>query len=139
MKAISLLLLRVATGLLLVIWGFIKIAAPAAASGVSDKYYWGLISASELQLPLGIAEVVLGLAVAVGLLRRFVLPIQAVVVGFTLVALLPYIADPLGMYMREAAPTDVMYFPSLAIFAAALAQIAFREDDTIALDRAINL
>ena len=37
MKSISLLLMRVGTGLLLVIWGLIKIMSPAAAVGVSDK------------------------------------------------------------------------------------------------------
>ena len=52
LKAISLAFLRVATGLLLVLWGVIKIGSPEAAVHVSDKYYLGLVSHEALQRPM---------------------------------------------------------------------------------------
>jgi uncharacterized membrane protein YphA (DoxX/SURF4 family) len=112
MQAIALLLMRISTGLLLVMWGYIKVFFPAGSIGVSDKYYFGLISAEALQLPLGVLEIVLGLAVVVGFLRFVTFPAQAVVHGLTLLFLLPYIGDPFGMWFRTGGqPTDILYFP----------------------------
>jgi hypothetical protein len=138
MKAITLLLMRIATGLLLVLWGYIKVAFPTGSIGVSDKYYFGLISADALQMPLGAAEIALGVAVIVGLLRFVVFPAQAIVHGLTLLFLLPYIGDPFGIWYRSGGqPTDILYFPSTAVFAASLAQLVFREHDDYAADRLI--
>ena len=79
MKSLLLLLLRFTTGALLVIWGLIKVMAPASAIGVSNKYYGGLISAEALQPILGWAQIALGVFVIVGLLRAIVYPLQALV------------------------------------------------------------
>ena len=135
MKAISLLMIRVATGLLLVMWGLIKAMAPAAAIHVSDTFYHGLLSMHALQMPLGFAEIALGLLVVVGVGRAVVLPVQAVVLGVGLAAIWKYVLDPFGMYLVPAAAKEPLFFPSIAVFASSLVQIAFREYDRIALDR----
>lgn len=138
MKAISLLLLRVGTGLLLVLWGLIKVQAPAAAIGVSDKYYGSLLSADTLQMPLGIAEVVLGLLVVLGLFRWIVYPAQIVVLGLGLAAIWQYILDPFGLYLLTEETRNPLFFPSLTVFAATLALWSFREDDALSLDRILG-
>jgi putative oxidoreductase len=138
MEAIALLLMRISTGLLLIMWGYIKVFFPAGSIGVSDKYYFGLISADMLQMPLGVLEIALGLAVVVGVLRFVAFPAQVIVHGLTLLFLLPYIGDPFGIWYRSGGqPTDILYFPSTAVFAASLAQWAFRDHDVYAVDRLI--
>ena len=138
MKAISLLLLRLSTGLLLVIWGMIKLMAPTAAVGVSNKYYFGLLSSADLQTPLGAAEVLLGAAVVMGLFRRIVYPMQSLVLGLGVAAIWKYIADPFGMYLLTAETRQVLFFPSSTVLFASLALMAFREYDAITLDAAIQ-
>jgi putative oxidoreductase len=138
MKALTLLLLRMSTGALLIIWGLIKLMAPQAAIGVSNKYYFGLLSADDFQVPLGAAEVALGLAVVLGLFRAVVYPLQALVLGTGLAAIWKYIADPFGMYLLTEETRQILFFPSTAVFAASLVILAFREYDTITLDRTIG-
>ena len=139
MKSISLLLMRAGTGLLLVIWGLIKIMSPAAAVGVSDKYYGGTVSMDWLQLPWGILQVVIGLAVVAGLFRKYVYPAQALILGFGVLVIWKYILDPLGLYILDESSRQVLFFPSLAVFAGTLILMAFREDDTLSLDRKFGL
>ncbi len=135
MKAISLLMARVATGLLLVMWGMIKAMAPSAAIHVSDTYYHGLLSTHAVQMPLGVAEILLGLLVVFGVGRVIALPLQAVVLGVGLAAIWKYVLDPFGMYLVPAAAREPLFFPSLTVFAASLIQIAFRGEDRYAIDR----
>jgi len=135
MKALVLLLLRASTGALLVIWGMIKTMAPQAAIGVSDKYYFGLLSTNQLQLPLGIAEIALGAIVILGLFRAIAYPLQTVVLGLGLAAIWKYIADPFGMYLLTEETRQVLFFPSTTVFIASLVLFAFREHDLLALDR----
>lgn len=134
MKAASLAFLRIACGLLLVIWGLIKLGAPEAAIGVSDKYYFGLVSAEVLQRPLGGAEALLGLLVVLGLFRKITLPLQALVLGFGALAIWRYLLDPLGQYLLTEDTRQVLFFPSLGIAAASLVLLAFQKDDRFALD-----
>lgn len=134
MRAISLLLLRVTTGALLVIWGLIKLAAPDAAIGVSDKYYQGYLSAKEIQMALGGAEVALGAVVILGLFRAIAYPLQTLVLGLGLAAIWKYIADPFGMYFLTQDTAQVLFFPSTTVFAATLVLLAFKEYDTLSAD-----
>ena len=78
MKSLTLFALRLSTGLLMVIWGLIKAQSPESAIHVSDTYYAGTLSAEALQVPLGLAQVAVGALVILGVLRRFVYPVQAV-------------------------------------------------------------
>jgi hypothetical protein len=135
MKALSLLLLRTSTGALLIIWGMIKIAAPEAAIGVSDKYYQGFLSAKEIQMGLGAAEIALGAFVILGLFRAVVYPLQTLVLGLGLAAIWKYIADPFGMYLLTQETSQVLFFPSTTVFAATLILLAFKEHDTLSADK----
>ena len=139
MKSLLLLLLRLSTGLLLVAWGLVKIAAPTAATKVSDHYYSGMLSADALQLPLGVAEVFVGLLVCLGLLRKFVYPIQAAVLVFGALAIWRYILDPLGLYLLTEETRQLLFFPSFCVAVASLILLAFKEDDALSLDRKLGL
>ena len=135
MKAIVLLALRITTGALLIIWGLIKVNAPEAAIGVSEKYYDGAISEAALQMPLGIAQIALGAFVIAGLFRRIIYPLQAVVLVGGALAIWKYLLDPLGLYLLTEETRNVLFFPSTTVAVATLVLMAFRDFDAIALDR----
>lgn len=139
MKAILLLLLRLSTGLLLVAWGFVKIGAPTVAAGISDSYYSGSLSADALQMPLGIAEIVIGLLVCLGLLRKFAYPLQAAILVIGALAIWKYILDPLGLYLLTEETRQLLFFPSFCVAVASLTLIAFKADDTLSLDKKFGL
>ena len=135
MKSVLLLLLRITTGLLLVIWGLIKVMSPENAIGVSDRYYGGLLSAEALQPLLGWAQVALGVFVVLGLLRMITYPLQALVLVAGALVIWQYILDPFGMYLVAEESRRILFFPSSTVAVASLIMLAFKSDDTIALDR----
>ncbi len=138
MKALVLLLLRVSTGLLLIIWGVIKASNPEASIGVSDTYYGGVLSAENFQTPLGIAQILLGALVILGLFRQIVYPLQAIVLGLGAAAIWKYLADPLGLYLVEDIGYRTLFFPSTTVFFASLALLAFKDDDNFSLGAAFG-
>lgn len=133
MKAWTLLLTRISTGLLLILWGIIKLGAPDKAKGVSDKYYGGIVSADEVVLLMGLAQVAIGALVCFGLFRKYVYPAQALILGVGLLIIWQYILDPLGLYL--VADAKPLFFPSTTVFFATLIMIFFKEDDSLSLDR----
>lgn len=134
MKAASLLFLRVSTGFLIIIWGLIKIMKPDAAIGVSEKYYGGAVSMEALQIPWGIFQVIIGLLVILGLLRRVVYPLQAAILCLGALAIWKYLLDPFGMYLLTEETRQILFFPSLGMAAATLVIMAFRDEDRLSLD-----
>lgn len=138
MRGLLLLLLRISTRLLLIIWGLIKLAAPSAAIGVSNKYYSGVLSEAALQTPLGAAQIALGGLVILGLFRIVVYPVQALVLLLGTGAIWKYLVDPLGQYLLTEETRQVLFFPSTTVAVASLIMIFFRDDDTLALDRLLR-
>lgn len=133
MKALTLLLLRLTTGILLIIWGLVKINAPEVSASISDKYYFGLISTADLQMPLGVAQALLGAAVVLGIFRNIVYPLQAIVLGIGAAAIWQYILDPLGLYLLTEETRQLLFFPSSTVFAASLVLLAFKDEDRLSL------
>ena len=134
MKAWSLLALRASTGLLLLIWALVRLAATDAAIGVSDKYYFGLASSAMLQYVLGVVQVLLALAVIFGLFRRVSYPLQAIWLGLGALFVWKSIIDPLGIVFGQD-NVQILFFPSLTVFIATLVLLAFKDEDRLALDR----
>ena len=131
MKATSLLLLRLSTGIYLIVWGLIKFKIDVAAN-VSDKYYAGLISGETVSFVLGGIQVLLGLFVCLGLFRAPVYLAQLAWYFAGAVPIIAYLIDPLGLYLAEMPkPT---FFPSWTLLFASLIMIAFKEDDQYSLD-----
>ena len=134
LKQLSFLILRLGTGGLMLLWGMMKVASPASSIGVSEKYYGGALSSAMVQMPLGANQVALGVAVILGLWRQVTYPAVAVVIGVGLLAIWKYIVDPMGLYVLTDGNHNPLFFPSLTVFGATLAMMAFRADDTWSLD-----
>lgn len=132
MKAVSLLLLRVSTGIYLVLWGLVKLSAKDIAISVSEKYYFGLLSTDFVNYALGALQVALGTLVTLGLFRNISYKANAIWYFLGLVSILQYILDPFGAYFVENA--RLTFFPSTTLFFATLVILAFKEYDTLSLD-----
>lgn len=137
LRTFSLAFLRVSMGLLLMIWGVIRVGAPDAGTGVSTKYYGGIGAATGIQYAWGAALLIIGFLTVIGLLRRFALPAQAVVLCFGALAIAKYLVDPLGMWLLSREDSQVLFFPSLAMAAASLLLVTMREEDRWAVDRLV--
>lgn len=133
-RAASLLLLRIGTGLLLVLWGSLRVFSPAAGPGLARKYYGGLLDSPLVQAGFGTAEVILGLLVVLGLFRRVAYPVQALILVLGAFALWRYLLDPMGMYLLDKESSQILFFPSITVAAATLVLLAFRDDDRWSLD-----
>jgi len=131
---ISLLIMRIGTGALLVVWGLVRVAG-GMGEGLADKYYGGVGSQATLQLAYGYAEIALGLLVILGLFRKFTLIGSAVILVGGAIPIWRHFLDPFGQYLF-ANPDDanILFFPSITVAGAALALIALRSHDTLALD-----
>ena len=133
-KAASLLLLRVGTGLLLVLWGALRVMSPAAGPGLSNKYYGGFLDLQSLQIGFGVAEVIVGLLVVLGLFRRISYLLQALILVPGAIMLWRYLLDPMGLYLLDKDSSQILFFPSITIAAASLVLLAFRDEDRWSLD-----
>lgn len=134
MKAKSLLFLRVSTGLLLLVWGLVRVAEPGIGAHVSEKYYAGLGAAHAVQLVWGAALLVVGTLTIAGLWRRIVYPAQAVVLVFGALSIWKYLLDPFGMWLLSREDSQILFFPSLTVAAASLVLLAFVDEDGLSLD-----
>lgn len=132
MKAFAFLLLRISVALLIVLWGIDKIVDPAHGVAVSDRFYGGLLSLPALMPVFGGAQILVGALALVGLFRRVVDPLVLLLNTASLVGVWRSILDPWGWYMEG---TNVLFFPSLIVFAASLVLVLNREAETLVLDR----
>lgn len=135
LKPWALLLLRVGTGLLLVIWGLLRVMTPAAGPGLADHYYSGLFNSQTLQIAFGAAEIAIGGLVVVGLFRRIAYPAQALILIPGMLMIWRYLLDPFGLYLMSREDSQILFFPSLTVAAATLVLLAFGDEDRLALDR----
>jgi putative oxidoreductase len=138
MRAYSLLFLRFSTGMLIVLWGLVKAVEPNVGMGVANKYYGGVGAASALQMPWGIFQIIIGSLVILGLFRRYVYPLQAAILCVGALAIWKYLLDPFGMYLLSREDSQLLFFPSFCLAAATLVLLAFRDEDSIALDVRLN-
>ena len=136
MNPIALLLLRVSLGWLMVVWGVDKLTDPAHGQAVAESFYLGLGSGGTFLNVAGIFQVLVGVATVLGLFRRLTWPVLAVVNGITLVAVWKSIVDPWGFFLEGG---NLVFYSSAVIFAGILVGWSSIEQDSLALDRALNL
>ena len=132
MKPRSLLLLRVSLGLLMLIWGVDKLVNVRHGLTVSEHFYLGAFSSAALLRAFGVVQIALGALVLLGAARRYAYPLLLAVTGATLLGVWKSVVDPWGWYLQGA---NVLFYPSLIIFAGSLVLWAFRDEDRLALDR----
>ena len=132
---ISLLIMRIGTGGLLIVWGLVR-AVGGYGSGLAETYYSGLGAHDMVQLVFGWGEVALGLLVVLGVWRTYTLVLSAVILVGGAFAIWRHFLDPFGYYLfANPEDADIFFFPSITVAGAALALIALRDLDTLALDR----
>ena len=132
MRTKALLLLRVSLGLLLVAWGADKLRDASHGLEVAGTFYGGVVSSPAVMTAFGALEAALGASVVLGAFRRVTYPALLAITGTTLAAVWKSVIDPLGVVFEDA---QLLFYPSLIIFAGALVLWAFRDDDVLAIDR----
>lgn len=80
----------------------------------------------------------IGLLVCLGLLRKIAYPLQAAILVLGALAIWKYILDPLGLYLLTEETRQVLFFPSFCVAVASVILIAFKDEDTLALDRKLG-
>lgn len=138
LRPFSLLLLRIGTGLLLVLWGSLRVFSPEAGPGLANKYYSGLLNVETIQLAYGAAEIVIGLLVLLGLCRRLAYSLQALILIPGALILWRYLLDPMGLYLLTRESSQILFFPSITVAAACLVLLAFRDEDRYSLDHRLS-
>ncbi|SNS14391.1 DoxX family protein [Pseudomonas segetis] len=131
MKQWSLLLLRISLGWLLVIWGVNKVVNVEHGLAVANKFYFGLFASDNLLHAAGILQMLIGLLIVAGFMRRLVYPIQLLFSAATLLAVWQSVIDPWGWVFTGS---KALFYPSLIIFAGCLVVMAWRDEDLLALD-----
>jgi len=136
---IALLMMRIGTGMLLVLWGGVRLLEDGMGPRLAAKYYGGVGADSTLQLAFAGCEVAIGVLVVLGLLRRFTLPLSALILVGGAIPIWRHLLDPFGQYLFASPDqANLLFFPSLTVAGAALALITFRDMDRLALDRVIG-
>ncbi|AIA76076.1 hypothetical protein FF32_14890 [Halomonas campaniensis] len=131
MQAVTLLFLRVSLAGLMLAWGANKLINTSGSAAISDKFYLPFMSAELLILCFGALQLLLGGLVLLGYLRRYAYPMQALINGASFIAVFPSIVDPLGLYLSG---TNLLFYPSVTIFAGSLLLMAFSAFDRYSLD-----
>ncbi len=131
MKRWGLLLLRVSTGWLLVLWGLDKLVNVDHSVRVAETYYFGIGTSSLFLNAFGVLEVLLGILVVLGVWRRRVYPLMVATLAVTAIGVWRSILDPWGWVLED---TTVLFYPSLIILAGALTLWGTIEEDALALD-----
>lgn len=135
MKQWTLLLLRISLGWLLVIWGIDKVVNVEHGMAVANKFYFGMLAVDNLMQAAGALQVIAGLLIVFGLMRRLVYPIQLLLNGVTLLAVAQSVIDPWSWFFTGS---NALFYPSLIIFAGSLVLMALRDIDRLALDTLRN-
>lgn len=125
-------ILRIAMGLFLALWGADKLVAAIGAQGIFDKFYRVPIGVSAVQLA-GIAEVLLGVLLAVGLFRT---PVAWIALALNLTSTLAswrQILDPWGLLGLGKGGTH-LFLASIVLLAVSVVLVLNAADDTLTVD-----
>ena len=131
MKRWGLLLLRVSTGWLLVMWGLDKFVNVEHGQRVAESFYLGIGSQAVVQNVFGGLEVLLGLLVVFGLWRKRAYPVAFVVLLITALAVWKSILDPWGWVLDGS---QVLFYPSVIILAGSMVLWGTMDEDELTLD-----
>ncbi len=131
MKRWGLLLLRVSTGWLLVMWGIDKFVNVEHGQRVAESFYLGIGSQAVVQNVFGGLEILLGLLVVLGLWRKRAYPVAFAVLFITALAVWKSILDPWGWVLDGS---QVLFYPSIIILAGAMVLWGTMDEDELTLD-----
>ncbi|MEM7058910.1 MAG: hypothetical protein AAF557_15085 [Pseudomonadota bacterium] len=139
-QSIALLCLRVSLGMLLVWWGLAKIVKPAMGMKVQEKFYLDLFHSVDLQYAFGYVQVIVGLCVVLGFKRKFAIPAQLAITGFSALMILPALLDPFALYLpfKKLAGIQHLFYPTVIALCGAAVMITFRKQDRWNLDNVLE-
>lgn len=132
----TMLLLRIGMGIFLAAWGLDKILATEGSVGIFSNFYGVDTGALAIQA-FGVAEVLLGFALAVGLFRVPVAWIQLVVNGVSTLASWKQILDPWGVFGLTDGGTH-LFLASIVITAASVVLVVNARDSRFTLDQRLG-
>lgn len=126
----SLMILRVALGVFLLVWGLEKfILAPQSIAIYG--YFYGISASEAFAYALGGLESLLALAILIGAFRRWSYGIGLLVHSATTVATIRLIVDPWGLISGEP---QHLYFAAVPIFAGFITLYLLRDLDYLSFD-----
>lgn len=128
--------LRIGMGLFLAAWGVDKLVATEGSVGIFSNFYGMDLGAVAIQL-FGAAEILLGMALAVGLFRIATAWIQLVVNAVSTLASWKQIIDPWGLFGLTDGGTH-LFLASIVITAASIVLVLNARDATFTLDRRLG-
>lgn len=139
-QQLSLAALRVSLGFLLVWWGLGRINTPSMGVAMQEKFYFNLFPSEALQYGFGIFEFSIGCLIVVGLYRKFAVPVQLAICGFSALTILPALADPFGLWLPidKMSPIQHLFYPSVVTIAAGVMMFNFSSYDRFTLDRFLS-
>lgn len=128
--------LRAGMGLFLAAWGLDKLLATEGSIGIFSNFYGMDLGAMAIQA-FGVAEILLGIFLAVGLFRVSTAWIQLLVNGVSTVASWRQILDPWGALGLTDGGTH-LFLASIVITAASIVLVLNARDPRLTLDRRLG-
>ena len=125
--------LRAAMGLFLALWGLDKLVATEGSQRIFSGFY-RIDSGPSLVQIAGAAEILLGIALAVGLLRVLTAWVALLANLISTVASWKQILDPWGLLGLTDGGTH-LFLASIVIVAVSMVLVINARDDTATLDR----
>jgi len=125
--------LRIGMGIFLAYWGADKLVATEASQGIFSSFY-GLDAGALLVQGAGVAEIVLGALLAVGLFRVPTAWIQLLVNAVSTVGSWRQILDPWAVWGLRDGGNAHLFLASIVITAASIVLVLNARDDTMTLD-----
>ncbi len=123
--SLSLLLTRLSFGAFLAIWGGSKLTSPESTEGIFTKYYGIEGLGAFASTSLGVAQIVLGLVIMVGLFRTVSYGLGVVIHGVSSISILSHLIAPL------AEGSNLIFWASVPVLFAALGLFLARHHDTL--------
>lgn len=121
---LSLLLLRYGVGLVFLMWTIDKLVRPSHAAGVFAHFYLIKDVAPTVMKSLAVGELLLILAFLIGWRRRHIYGVIVLLHGVSTFSSYGQFADPFS-------GTNLLFFASWPMLAAAVALFLMREEDTL--------
>ncbi|KAB2916396.1 MAG: DoxX family protein [Hyphomicrobiaceae bacterium] len=128
---LALLILRVALGVFLLVFGLEKFIAPSTSVAIY-QYLYGVSAPVALVYALGALEILLAIAIIVGAFRRWSYAIGLLAHGATVMATARLIIDPWGLISGEP---QHLYLAAVPVLAAFAALYLLRDLDCFSLDQ----
>lgn len=130
-------ILRVGMGVFLALWGVDKLVATEGSQRIFSNFY-AIDSGPTLVQVAGAAEVLLGLALAFGLLRVATAWIALIANLVSTGASWKQIVDPWGVFGLTEGGTH-LFLASIVIMAVSVVLVINAKDDTATLDRRFGI